>query len=108
MHQALLVAVSLALCVSVSGVWGKGDACFSRGIAPTPSDHLFHRLKKPIVIGHRGNPRVYQENTLDGFKSLLDDNVGGFEVDIYLTKDKRLVLFHDDNTEVRTAPNGYN
>lgn len=40
---------------------------------------------------------VYQENSLAGFKSLLDLNVDAFETDIFLTKDKKLVLFHSDN-----------
>lgn len=40
---------------------------------------------------------VYQENSLAGFKSLLDLNVDAFETDIFLTKDKKLVLFHTDN-----------
>ena len=44
---------------------------------------------------------VYQENSLAGFKSLLDLNVDAFETDVYLTKDKKLVVFHDDNPLVR-------
>lgn len=43
---------------------------------------------------------VYQENSLAGYKSLLDLNVDGFETDIFLTKDKKLVLFHDVKTLV--------
>jgi glycerophosphoryl diester phosphodiesterase len=59
-----------------------------------------YKKTKPLVIGHRGNPMKYQENTLDGFKSLLETNADGFEMDIYVTKDDKLVVFHDDNTKV--------
>ena len=65
-----------------------------------PSDHLFHRKPKPLVIAHRGLPKEYQENTYDGIIGSLDSNADGFELDIYKTKDDKLVVFHDDNTEV--------
>ena len=82
---------------------GSGDdysPCFKRNIPSVPSDNLMSSKQKPLVIGHRGNPRKYQENTLDGFKSLLSTNADGFELDIYLTKDEKLVVYHDDNTKV--------
>lgn len=74
--------------------------CFKRHTRSIPTGHLMATKTKPLVLGHRGNPLKYQENTLDGFKSLLKTNADGFELDIYLTKDKKLVVFHDDNTKV--------
>ena len=65
-----------------------------------PSDHLFHQKEKPLIIAHRGLPKEYQENTYDGIINSLDSNADGFELDIYKTKDDRLVVFHDDNTKV--------
>ena len=65
-----------------------------------PSDHLFHRKPKPLVIAHRGLPKEFQENTYDGIIASLDSNADGFELDIYKTKDDKLVVFHDDNTKV--------
>ncbi|XP_001639110.2 uncharacterized protein LOC5519209 [Nematostella vectensis] len=80
------------------------DPCFeSRYLQAVPKDHLFHTKTKPLVIGHRGNPVRYQENTLEGFTSLLGTNADGFELDIYLTKDEELVCFHDDNTKFLTG-----
>ena len=79
----------------------EGTKCFSDRTAPAfPKDHLFSSKQKPLVIGHRGNPMNFQENTLESFTSLMDTNADGFELDIYLTKDEQLVLYHDDTTTV--------
>lgn len=43
---------------------------------------------------------MYQENTYDGILSAVDVKADGFELDIYKTKDNKLVVFHDDNTKV--------
>lgn len=75
--------------------------CNKNQMRSIPADHLMYKKAKPLVIGHRGNPRKYQENTLEGFTSLLETNADGFEIDIYMTKDGKLVVFHDDNTVVR-------
>lgn len=65
-----------------------------------PSDHLFHEKAKPLVLGHRGQPRKFQENTIEGIKSVTGLRGDGFETDIYLTDYNQLVLFHDDNAKV--------
>jgi len=54
-----------------------------------------------LVIAHRGLPKQYQENTYDSIINSLHSNADGFELDIYKTKDDKLVVFHDDNTKVR-------
>ena len=72
-------------------------------VSSIPSGHMFHTMEKPIVIGHRGNPKKFQENTLDGFKSLVDINAGAYEVDVYKTKDDKLVAFHDESTKRMTG-----
>jgi glycerophosphoryl diester phosphodiesterase len=49
------------------------------------------------VIGHRGDKANYIENTLAGFKSVLEtDGVDGFEFDVVVTKDEELVISHDN------------
>ncbi len=51
-----------------------------------------------LIIGHRGAPSLNDENTIDSFKSALSCNVDGIELDVQLTKDKQLVVFHDLHT----------
>ncbi|RNF22010.1 glycerophosphoryl diester phosphodiesterase [Trypanosoma conorhini] len=49
------------------------------------------------VFGHRGCRGVpgVPENTLDAFKYALSRGVAGIEVDVRLTKDNELAIFHD-------------
>lgn len=68
-----------------------------------PKDHLYHSKIKPLIIAHRGQPKLYQENTYDGILSAVDVKADGFELDIYKTKDNKLVVFHDDNTKKLTG-----
>ena len=48
------------------------------------------------IFGHRGLPRIYKENTFTGINEAFKycDFV---EIDIRLTKDNNLILFHDPN-----------
>ncbi|XP_065070957.1 uncharacterized protein LOC135695713 isoform X1 [Rhopilema esculentum] len=79
------------------------DSCFQKVAKGIPKWHIFHKLCKPIIIGHRGNPSHRQENTIEGFKSVQEFGGQGFELDVVLTKDKKLVLFHDSNVKKVTG-----
>lgn len=51
-------------------------------------------------IGHRGDRKRYRENTLEAFRGVLEHpgfgkNVVGVELDIQLTRDGRIAVFHD-------------
>lgn len=105
-HVAILV---FTFCINDSVSSSKRStvqcAATRKNITTMTKDNLFFSKRTPLVIGHRGNPMEYQENTLAGYKSLLDLNVDGFETDVFLTKDKKLVLFHDVNTFKLTGVN---
>lgn len=51
-----------------------------------------------LIIGHRGAPNIAQENTLDSFDKAFQNNVDGIELDVQLTKDNKLAVFHDFHT----------
>lgn len=55
-----------------------------------------------IVAGHRGMKALYPENTLLSFQKALDQKVDMLEIDLNLTKDKQVVVIHD-NTLDRTS-----
>ena len=55
-----------------------------------------------IVAGHRGMKALYPENTLLSFQKALEQNVDMLEIDLNLTKDKQVVVIHD-NTLDRTS-----
>jgi glycerophosphoryl diester phosphodiesterase len=56
-------------------------------------------LKVPIRqiynIGHRGAPHHYPENTMASFNEALKLGANGLELDLCLTKDKKIIVFHD-------------
>ncbi|HMP90784.1 MAG TPA: glycerophosphodiester phosphodiesterase family protein [Kiritimatiellia bacterium] len=49
------------------------------------------------IIGHRGAPNVAPENTLKAFQAAWDCGCDGIELDIRLTRDNHIVVFHDEN-----------
>ena len=48
-----------------------------------------------LIIGHRGAPTLKRENTISSFQAALKNNVDGLELDVQLTKDKKLIVYHD-------------
>jgi glycerophosphoryl diester phosphodiesterase len=50
---------------------------------------------RPLLLGHRGSPRVHPENTLAGFQAALDAGLDGVELDVRRLADGTLVIHHD-------------
>jgi len=53
-------------------------------------------FKKPVVLAHRGGHSEAPENTLAAFTKAAELGVHGFAVDIRLTKDEEIIIFHDE------------
>jgi glycerophosphoryl diester phosphodiesterase len=53
--------------------------------------------KRPLVIAHRGDTHAALENTMPAFESALRLGVDGIECDLQLSRDGRVVVFHDDD-----------
>ena len=76
MSMVLLIVSSSSFVSSLSILAqsaGIPKSCFSQSVkvSSIPETHLYHRKTRPLVIGHHGNPSKFQENTVDGFKSLV-------------------------------------
>lgn len=54
------------------------------------------------IIGHRGAAFDAPENTLASFRIAWEQRADAIECDVHLSKDGRIVVIHDDNTN-RTA-----
>ncbi|WP_126993421.1 glycerophosphodiester phosphodiesterase family protein [Thermosipho globiformans] len=50
-----------------------------------------------MILGHRGYPEKYIENTIDSFKGAIDYGADGVELDVYMTLDEKIVVTHDSN-----------
>jgi len=59
------------------------------------------------ILGHRGASGTAPENTECAFKKALQDGADGIELDIHLTKDKELVVIHDERVDRTTDGTGY-
>ena len=61
----------------------------------TPTDNS-NRIASGFLVSHKTAGLEYPENSLDGFEnSLAMRDVQAIEIDLHLTKDKKLVLHHD-------------
>ena len=55
-----------------------------------------HATTPFLVIGHRGSPCFAIENTMASFRRAVEqEGANGLEVDLCLTKDEQIVLWHD-------------
>ena len=52
----------------------------------------------PKIIAHRGVTRNDQENTLPAYHQAFSDGADGLEIDVRLSKDKKPIIFHDEDT----------
>ena len=60
------------------------------------------------IQGHRGARGLLPENTIPSFKKAIDLGVQTIELDVVISKDKKVVVSHDPyfNPAISTAPNG--
>ena len=49
------------------------------------------------VIGHRGSPEWEVENTIGSFERALADGANGLELDLCVTADEEVVVWHDED-----------
>ena len=58
----------------------------------------FKKNNKPLIFAHRGLVTSHQENTLSAVSAAMNSGIcDGTEIDVFLTKDNQLVLFHDED-----------
>jgi glycerophosphoryl diester phosphodiesterase len=66
--------------------------------------------RRPVALAHRGGalyaPNVGLENTLTAFRNAVDLGYTHIETDVHLTRDGRLVAFHDDRLDRVTDRRG--
>lgn len=60
-------------------------------------------MAAPLVIAHRGASHDAPENTRSAFKRAWMQKADGIELDIWMTKDGRIVVLHDGSTKRTTG-----
>lgn len=64
------------------------------------------RTMKPWVVAHRGGAKLAPENTLRAFEGAIALGADAFELDIHLTRDRQLVVIHDDTLKRTSKKEG--
>jgi len=59
-----------------------------------------------MIMGHRGAAALEPENTLRSIERAIHVGVDAVEIDVHLTRDKRLVVIHDDTVDRTTNGSG--
>ena len=57
----------------------------------------FAQSQEIRLFSHRGGRLEFDENTMSAFKASYDAGYRGFEIDVRLTKDGKVVIFHDNS-----------
>ena len=60
----------------------------------------------PWIVAHRGFKKKYPENTLIAFQAAMDAGVPMIELDVTLSRDRKLVVIHDATLERTTNGHG--
>jgi glycerophosphoryl diester phosphodiesterase len=64
------------------------------------------RFARPLLIGHRGYPAKFPENTLSAFEGAMQAGCDMIELDVTLTRDRKIVVIHDDTLDRTTTGKG--
>lgn len=56
----------------------------------------------PLIIAHRGFRRLYPENTIIAFEAAINAGAHMIELDVTLSRDRRLIVIHDDTLDRTT------
>ncbi|MHB9097542.1 MAG: glycerophosphodiester phosphodiesterase [Syntrophales bacterium] len=84
---------------------GFSMACAHRIVVSDAGDA--RRGRYPIVVtAHRGFSGMAPENTLAAFRRAIDAGCDMIELDVHLTRDKEVVVIHDDTLERTTSGRG--
>jgi glycerophosphoryl diester phosphodiesterase len=63
-------------------------------------------VASPLIIAHRGASAEKPENTLAAFRRALAIGVDAIELDVHVTRDGVVVVFHDDDLQRLTGLRG--
>lgn len=67
---------------------------------------MLSNLPKPAVIAHRGSSVHAPENTLDAFYLAVQQGADAVELDVRITADHQVVVFHDRSIDRITSISG--
>ncbi|RSK36923.1 glycerophosphodiester phosphodiesterase [Bhargavaea beijingensis] len=95
--------VALTVAAAGAAAWA-GSKIFSKPEGRTSVPALDYDV--PIILAHRGGAGLAPENTMPAFERAAGLGAHGFEIDVHLTKDEEVIVFHDETLERTTNLDG--
>ena len=89
-----MMGSSIALPLATLGI---GYIATSIYMLKRPRRMLKPRMKKSVLIAHRGGAGEGYENTLTAFRRAVSAGADMLELDVHLTRDGRVVVAHDQH-----------
>ncbi|MGB5947177.1 glycerophosphodiester phosphodiesterase [Paenisporosarcina sp.] len=95
--------VAFAIAAAGAAAWA-GSKVLSKPQKRPNKEAL--QYEHPIILAHRGGSQIAPENSMIAFKKSAELGVHGFEIDIRLTKDEEIIVFHDEFIDRTTDGTG--
>lgn len=95
--------VAIAIAAASAAAWA-GTKALSKPEARPGKPAL--QSTRPIILAHRGGCQLEPEHTMLAFNRSAELGVDGFEIDIRLTKDEEILVFHDETVDRTTNGSG--
>ena len=95
--------VAFAIAAAGAAAWA-GSKAISKPQKRLDKEAL--QYEHPIILAHRGGSQTAPENSIIAFKKAAELGVHGFEIDIRLTKDEEIIVFHDEFIDRTTNGSG--
>lgn len=85
--------VAIAIAAAAGAAWASTKA-LSKPQSRTVKEAL--EYDHPIILAHRGGAALAPECSPSAFENAAKLGVHGFEIDLRLTKDEEIIIFHDE------------
>ncbi|MGE7841978.1 glycerophosphodiester phosphodiesterase [Lysinibacillus sp. NPDC093712] len=91
--------IAIAIAAASAAAWA-GSKAISKPQQRVGKQAL--QFDHPIILAHRGGAHLEPEHTMLAFEKSAQLGVDGFEIDIRLTKDEEIIVYHDATVERTT------
>jgi len=95
--------IAIAIAAASAAAWA-GSKAISKPQQREGKQAL--QFDRPIILAHRGGAHLEPEHTMLAFEKSAQLGVDGFEIDIRLTKDEEIIVFHDATVDRTTEGYG--
>lgn len=85
--------IGIAAVAVSAAAWASSKALSNPQVRP---DKKALSSDSPVVLAHRGGSAIAPENSMAAFSKAAELGVQGFEIDIRLTNDEEILVFHDE------------